>query len=281
MDLDKSSEENGSPDPLKQELIRRHYLRRVRINLYRLFFGISCLLLWEVTSGRWIKELYISSPTAVLRRFVEWYASGFFFPHLAATLSEMALGFVIGGAFAILMGFIFGMKKLWAEILDPFLIALWSVPGVILGPLFILYFGIGLTPKIILVATTVFFLIFFNTLTGTREVNPELVSSIRLMWGSRTFIFHKVIIPSASAWIFTCLRNAVPFAIIGAVVGEMFSATRGIGWLIERASGVLDTTGVFAGLLNLLILGLLLNEGVAQLETHALRWKARGLEIGL
>ena len=191
LDLEKIPEEDGPLDPLQQELIRKYSLRRLRINLYRLFFGICCLFLWEVTSGRWIKELYISSPTAVLRRFVEWYASGFFFPHLAATLSEMALGFVIGGAFAILIGFIFGMKKLWAEILDPFLIALWSVPGIILGPLFILYFGIGLTPKIILVATTVFFLIFFNTLTGIRQVNSDLVNSIRLMGGSRNLYLPK------------------------------------------------------------------------------------------
>jgi NitT/TauT family transport system permease protein len=273
--------EDGTIDPLQQKLKKKFFLRRIRINVYRLLFGVSCLFLWELASGRWIKALYISSPTAVLKRFAEWYTTGFFFPHLSATLTEMALGFVIGGTLAIFVGFVFGVKKLWADILDPFLIAIWSVPGIILGPLFILYFGIGLTPKIILVATTVFFLIFFNTLTGIREVNQEMVDSIRLMGASQAFIFWKVMIPSASTWIFTGLKNALPFAMIGAVVGEMFSSTKGIGWLIERASGVLDTAGVFAGLLNLLILGLLLNEGVVQLETHVLRWKTKTLEVGL
>jgi NitT/TauT family transport system permease protein len=259
----------------RERIAREHFIRRLMINAYRLLFGFFCFFLWEGVSGRLVKQLYISSPSAVIKRVYEWYATGFFFPHLWATLIEMALGFVLGTVLAILAGFLLGLKKLIAEILDPFLIAIWSVPGIILGPLFILYFGIGLTPKIILVATTVFFLVFFNTLTGIREVNPELVHSIKMMGADSRFLFRKVVLPSASLWIFTGLKNAIPFTIIGAVVGEMLSSTRGIGWLIERSSGVLDTTGVFAALFNLLVLGLLLNEGVVRLEAHVLRWKPK------
>jgi NitT/TauT family transport system permease protein len=210
----------------------------------------------------------------VLVRLWEWLSSGFLFVHLGATLMEIVVGFFIGLFFAVVVSLLLGTKDTLARILDPFMMAVWSVPGIVLGPLFILYFGIGFLAKIILVAVTVFFLIFFNTFTGIRSVDPGWIDALQIMGATKRDIFSKVILPASALWIFSSFKNAIPYALVAAVVGEMMSSTKGIGYLIQEASGVMDTTGVFAALFNLMLVGLLFNEIVERTEKRVLHWRA-------
>ena len=189
----------------------------------------------------------------------------------------MGVGFAIGLILAIAASLVLGTREVLAKVLDPFMMAIWSVPGIVLGPLFILYFGIGFTAKMVLVAVTVFFLVFFNTFTGIRSVDREWINVLRVMGATERIIFQKVILPASALWIFSSFKNAIPYTLLAAVVGELIASHKGIGFLIEDASGVMDTTGVFAALFNLMLLGLILNEIVEQTEKRVLHWKSSGL----
>ena len=119
-----------------------------------------------------------------------------------------------------------------------------------------------------------FFLIFFNTFKGIREVDQEWIDVLHIMGARQRSIFIKVILPASALWIFSSFKNAIPYALVAAVVGELIASQRGIGYLIQDASGVMDTTGVFAALFNLMLVGLFLNEVVEQTEKRILHWRA-------
>ena len=186
------------------------------------------------------------------------------------------MGFFIGLVLAIAVGIFLGTRKTLSTLLDPFMMAIWSVPGIVFGPLFILYFGIGFTAKMVLVAVTVFFLIFFNTFTGVRSVDQEWINVMRIMGASQREIWTKVILPASALWVFASFKNAIPYTMVAAVVGELIASQKGIGYLINDASSVMDTTGVFAALFNLMLIGLILNAVVEHAEKKVLHWKSEG-----
>lgn len=130
--------------------------------------------------------------------------------------------------------------------------------------------------KVALGVTLVFFVAFFNTYQGVREVNPLVLANARLLGASRWALLRHVYLPSAAGWIFSSLRTSVGFAVIGAVVGEYLGASAGLGYLIAQAEGVFDTTGVFAGIMVLMAFVLLLDSGVGALERQLLVWQVKG-----
>ena len=261
------------PTKLRQDFEERHRQRRRKILLLRVTLGLGALMGWELASRYLIAPFWIGRPSDILIRLKVWYFTGFFFPHLWVTLKEMAIGFSIGLVLAIVAGLVLGTQKTVARILEPYLMAIWSVPVIVLGPLFILYFGIGITSKVVLVATTVFFLIFFNTFTGIRSVDQIWIDTMRTMGASQRALFIKVMLPASALWVFASFKNAIPYTLVAAVVGEFIASSKGIGFLIQDASGLMDTTGVFAALFNLMIIGLILNEIVERSERWMLRWK--------
>ena len=202
--------------------------------------------------------------------------SGFRYGFLGTADSPVAFGALL--LLAINLGLLLGRNESLARLLDPLLIALNSLPKVALAPLFIMWFGIGIGMKIILTATIVFFLVFVNTYHGVRNVDSQLIDILRLMGARERHIMTKVIVPSALQWVFAGLQLSVPYALIGAVVGEMMAANRGLGYLLADAAGQLDTGGVFAALLGIILLALLLQTGVKVLERQLTPW-ARASEM--
>src|SRR6266508_4470854 len=136
---------------------------RGRLFLYRLIFGLVLLVFWELSSGRLIDPFWVSSPSKVFLYLYEVFTDGSIFGHLAITLYETFTGFFIGSIFGIGLGFVLGRKEVLADILDPYVVAFNGIPRIALAPLFIIWFGIGPTSKVILVVSVVFFLTFFNT----------------------------------------------------------------------------------------------------------------------
>ena len=271
----------GFADPLDARIHReafeqRLYKRQLHVWSLRVICGIGGLLFWEMASIYLIDPFWISRPSHILLRLKEWYFTGFIFPHLWITLLEMGVGFFIGLVLAIAAGIFLGTRKTLSTLLDPFMMAIWSVPGIVFGPLFILYFGIGFTAKMVLVAVTVFFLIFFNTFTGVRSVDQEWINVMRIMGASQREIWTKVILPASALWVFASFKNAIPYTMVAAVVGELIASQKGIGYLINDASSVMDTTGVFAALFNLMLIGLFLNAVVEHAEKKVLHWKSEG-----
>lgn len=247
--------------------------RRRAVIACQIVFGVAFLLFWEAASGRLIEEFFVSSPSRVFARLWGWTVTGQLWLHLSVTLYATAVGFVIGSCVGFVMGVLFGRFRFAADVFDPYVTAVYSLPKIALAPLYIMWFGIGLASKIAVSATIVFFVVFLNTFSGVREVNPLYIHSTQIMGASQWAVMRTVIIPSAAAWVIAGLKVSVPYALVGTVIGEFMSANRGIGFVIAQASGLFDTTSVFAGLIVLAVVGALINSCLKYVEAWVLRWR--------
>jgi NitT/TauT family transport system permease protein len=246
--------------------------RGVNVLLIRVTIVLVLLCAWQLSSGRLIDDFWLSRPSAVALRLYDWTMDGKLPYHTWITLQEMVWGFLIGSISGILAGIGLGLSRSLGDIVNPFIVALYSLPKVAMGPLFILWFGIGMEMKVALAAITVFFLVFWNAYSGIRQSDEELAGIVRLMGASRTQLICKIIVPGALAWIYTGLKLSVPYALIGAIVGEIIASNRGLGYLISYSAGAFDTTGVVAALFVLMAISMTLNEVISFSERRSFRW---------
>lgn len=238
--------------------------------------GIVVLMIWQGASGRLVDDFFISNPLDVGQRLYDWIIDGSLFLHLWATVYETFLGFVVGAAVGVVLGIWLGVSPFTSRLLNPYLNALNALPKVALAPLFVLWFGLGVESKVALAAVLVLFLVFLNTYAGVREVDQDLIDGARLMRASRVQVITKVIIPSALSWVFAGLKISVPYALIGAVLGEMLAANRGLGYLVQYSGSQFDTAGVFAVLFVIALLAVVLNFLVELVQHRMQRWRVVG-----
>ncbi len=243
--------------------------------LWQILLGAALLATWQLLADRGkLDPFFFSRPLAIGERLFHWFRSGSIWPHLGVTIEEAALSFVIGAAAGALGGFVLARVDWAAALLDPYIRLLNALPRVVLAPIFLLWFGLGVWSKVALGVTVVFFIVFFNTLQGVRDVERVLIDNARLLGASEWQLARHVLIPSALTWVFSSLHISIGFAMIAVVVGEYLGAARGVGYLIAQAEGVFDTTGVFAGMAVLSSVVLIVGWGVTRLEKWLLRWKA-------
>jgi NitT/TauT family transport system permease protein len=247
-------------------------LRGPRLWLWRLLLIAALLAGWEALSHV-IDVFFISRPSDIAVRLVAWAIDGTLMFNLWITMEAALWGFVLGAAGGIVAGFLLGQAPKLGKVADPVIVALYSLPKVALAPVFILWFGIGLQSKVALAGITVFFLVFFNTYAGVREVDRDLVDVMRIIGASRMQIIRRVVIPSALGWVFVGLKVAVPYALIGAVVGEIIASNRGLGYLVQHSASQFDSTGVFAALFVLMFIATALNELLNRLQGRLMRWR--------
>lgn len=239
---------------------------------------------WELCVRAGIlDEFFFSAPSDIAARVVGWFATGYIWEHLRITLLEATLALVIGGVLGLAIGFLLARAEFLAAVFDPYIKILNSLPRVVLAPIFLLWFGLGIWSKVAFGVTLVFFIVFFNTYHGVREVDRALIDNARMLGANERQLARHVLLPSALTWIFSSLHISVGFAIVGAVVGEYLGASAGVGYLIAQAEGTFDTTGVFAGMVVLSVVVLLVDLAVNRVERYLLRWKPtrhRGSEAG-
>lgn len=263
--------------------------RAVVLFVVRIAVVAGLLALWQYASGRWIDPFWVSSPDVVWARLQKLAFRGdtpweiaLNFPstdlafHLGYTFQEMMLGLLYGTLSGMLVGFLLGRNRFLGDLINPLIIAVYSLPKLALAPLFILWFGIGIETKIIYSAVIVFFLVFYNTFTGARDVDVDLVNCVRIFGANRLQILWKIVVPSALMWVFAGVKLAVPYSLVGAVVAEMMASNRGIGYLISSSANQFDTGGVFAVLAVLMIISTSINALVSRAESVMLRWKTAG-----
>lgn len=240
---------------------------------WRLGLLVVVLCVWQFASGRLVSPLFISSPADVATKFWALATSGKLFFHASYTAMHALAGFALGAVAGMAVGLALGRLARLAEVLDPFLMGFYSLPKIALAPLFILWFGVGTEMKVLFVAMIVFLLVFLNTYAGVRNVSREQIAILRLMRASEAQILAKVVLPSAFTWVFTGLRLSVPYALIGAIMGEMLASNRGLGYLLADASAQFDTGGAFAGLVAIIAMAVLLNWAVRVTEKKAMPWR--------
>ncbi|HVW40433.1 MAG TPA: ABC transporter permease [Amycolatopsis sp.] len=231
------------------------------------------LVLWQIAADRWIDSTFTSKPTEIVKRLGEWSGDGTLWTNTWITVQEIIYGFLLGAAAGAVAGFVLASLNLVYRVLDPFVLALYSIPKVALAPLFIVWFGIGVHMKVLLAAVTVFFLVFLNTAAGVREVDRGLIDAVRLMGGNRRDIALKVVLPASMTGLLTGLKVAIPYALIGAVIGELVASNRGLGYLINDSAAQFDTAGVFASLVVLSVIAAVLNVVVGLIGKRVNRWK--------
>jgi sulfonate transport system permease protein len=247
---------------------------RAEILAWRLALLGAFLLLWETATRRgWIDPFFVSQPTALAALVLDWVRTGFIVRHLVVTLEETVLGFVAGTLLGVAAGFAFARWARLALVFDPLMVALNAMPRVVLAPLFILWFGLGLLSKVVMVISLVFFVVFFSTYIGVREVDRDLVNNARILGAGPRHLVRHVLLPSALTWIFASLRTSVGFALIGAVVGEYLGAAEGMGWVISYAESMFNATGVLAGLLVLMTAVVAIDLGLQRLDARFSYWK--------
>lgn len=248
-------------------------LRRYGLLLvWRVALTVALLVAWEI-AATFVSPFWISQPTRVFVRLADLTANGLLFWHVGATLEASMLGLVAGVVVGVAAGLVLGARPAVAAVVDPLLMGLNSLPRVALAPLFIIWFGIGLPSKVVLAFSLVVFPVLINTYQGVRNVDRDLIDVLRTMQASSAQIARRVTLPSTLPWIFAGLRIGLGMSLIGAVVGELVGSNRGVGYYIEERSANFDTTGVFAGLVILMIMTVTLNELMKLVEAHLFRWK--------
>lgn len=228
----------------------------------RLAITLGFLGLWQIASPS-LDPVIFSSPAEIAARLWQWTTDGTLWLNLATTAEEVVLGYAAGALLGVLVGLVLGSFPILADILDPLLMAIYGVPKIAFGPLFVVWFGINLTPKVVIVGLMVFFFVFLSTYEGARGVDRDLLRAVRLMGASPLKERLLVIIPGAMPSILLGLKMAIPEALVGAIVGELIVSNRGIGYLVEWSASQLDSAGVFAGLFLLMLLTLLANAAVS------------------
>ena len=193
----------------------------------------------------------VSQPSAIVAAWLDLVRAGLLEQDLIVTLQEFLIGFVVGTAVGVIAGFVLTVRDVVYRMIEPYFLAIYGIPKIALAPLFILWFGIGLLPKEVLVGILVFFLVLINTVAGVRSVKPEMLQIVRV-FGARGAVVHRILIlPHALPIVLTAVRASIPSGMLGAVLGEMLGGGRGLGYLLLQATNYVNMAQTFAILFTL------------------------------
>ncbi|MGW2863604.1 ABC transporter permease [Streptomyces sp. NPDC001205] len=242
--------------------------------------GLAALVIggWQAfTAWGIVDPFFFGQPSGIWQRLVDLFQHGTefgsFYQNIWTTLQEALAGFAVGALTGVIFGVALGQSPLLADILGPYIKMVNAIPRIVLGSIFIVAFGIGVLPKILLAAVLVFFIVFFNAFQGVREVDRNILANATVLGASQTQIIRHVIVPSALTWIIASLHSAFGFAIVGALVGEVLGAQSGLGLVIKTAQNNFDPNGVFATMLVISVIVLGAEWLISKLERRLLSWR--------
>jgi NitT/TauT family transport system permease protein len=235
---------------------------------------VVLLGLWELgVRVSQISPLVLPGPGAVVGNLVQIFSTGFVLPHLQATLLEIVFGFIAGSALGITLGVVLVQSAVVTRIVNPYIIASQAMPKLALAPIFALWLGFDMAPKIVITALIVFFPLLENTVRGLQEVDPDQLELFHVLRADRWNTFAKLQFPNALPFVFAGLRVAIVLAVVGAVVGEYVGSNRGLGALIISSQGTLNTTQMFSVFVLLTVIGVLLYKLVEWVDRAVMRWR--------
>ncbi|MGF7054397.1 NitT/TauT family transport system permease protein [Bosea sp. OAE752] len=224
-----------------------------------------------------IDEFFFSRPSAIWERLVDWVVNGTsegpLWLHLWVTMEEALAGFALGSVTGIVVGIALGRNRMLSDIFSIYIKLINSVPRVVLAPIFIMIFGLGLASKVALAFVMVFFVVFANAFQGVREADRNLMANAQILGAKGWQLTRSVVIPSAMSWIFASLHVSFGFAIIGAIVGEFVGSRHGIGLLINIAKGTFDAAGMYAAIVVIMIVALAAEYLMTLVENRLATWR--------
>jgi NitT/TauT family transport system permease protein len=239
----------------------------------RLLLIVVFLGAWEaLVRGLAIPAFILPTPSNVFIALYRGFASALYIDHIWVTVAETLMGFVLGTALAFLLGTVIALSRPVEYFLYPFVVMFQAMPKVALAPLIIVWFGLGLTSKVVNAALVAFFPLMVNTIVGLRSAEEDKVNLMKSLAATRGQIFWMLQLPNAMPYIFAGLEIAMIFALIGAIVAEFVGATSGLGMLIQSMNFTMDVAGQFSVLLLLSMIGLSLNWIVISVRRRVLFW---------
>ena len=240
------------------------------LRILLLFAGLG---LWESLVRMFHVPRYIlPAPSLVAMAFYRGIASMVYVDNLWITLLETLLGFALGTALAFLLGTMVALSRRFEYYLYPFIVMFQALPKVALAPLIVVWFGLGLSSKVVNAALIAFFPLMVNTILGLRSADEDRINLMRSLDASETQIFWMLRLPGALPFIMAGVEVAMIFALIGAIVAEFVGAQSGLGVLIQSLNFSADIAGVFSVLLILSVLGLVLNQVIVLVRRRVLFW---------
>lgn len=240
--------------------------------------GSVLLLLWFLSSWQWgpdvfsIPEYILPKFSLVVKETIFMFENSDLLDHTLLTSVEIIVGFILGSLLGVMIGVALGLSPRTEAILSPYILALQIAPKVAFAPLFVIWMGYTIYPKILVAILIVFFPVMINVLSAVRTVDPDMINLIRTMNANRWQIFRYVEFPSAMAALFSGLRIASTLAVIGVTVGELVGSSKGLGYLLVEAEGQGNTAGVFVAILMLTTIGIVAYAAVVLLERRMLHY---------
>jgi NitT/TauT family transport system permease protein len=257
--------------------------RLIAVYFWRWFILVVFLVGWELaTRCKLMDVFFFSSPYAIALRLKEWTLEGTsegpLWFHLWVTMEESFLGFISGSITGVIAGIALGRNRMLADVFSIYIKVINSVPRVVLAPIFIMIFGLGLTSKVALSFVMVFFVVFSNAFQGVVEADRNLLANAQILGAKGWQLTRSVVIPSAMSWIFASLHVSFGFAIVGAIVGEFVGARYGIGLLINVAKGSFDAAGMYAAIVIIMVVALAAEYAMTRVENRLAKWRPAPLQ---
>lgn len=247
------------------------------VNAARLALVVVWLGSWELAARTVIDPFFYSRPSSVWDKLVTWFTEGTshgsIWANMEVTIEEAVLGFLIGTLAGVVLGVVLGRAPFLADVFAPFIKGSNAIPRIVLASLFVIWFGLGMSSKVATAFVLVFFAVFFNAFQGAREVDRVLIDNARILGARRWDLMRTIVLPSATSWILASMHVAFGFALIGAVVGEVVGADKGMGLLISQAQGNFDAAGIYAGMVVVTVLALVAEWLITRLERRLTSWR--------
>ncbi|MET7541208.1 ABC transporter permease [Streptomyces sp. NPDC005349] len=269
---------DGGEGPVVSDAQRAARRRVARVWAGRIGLAAFVIGGWQAfTSWGIVDPFFFGQPSGIWQRLIDLFQHGTqfgsFYQNIWTTIQEALAGFAVGSLTGIVFGVALGQSRYLSDVLGPYIKMVNAIPRIVLGSIFIVAFGIGVTPKILLAAVLVFFIVFFNAYQGVREVDRNVLANVKVLGASRMQTTRHVILPSALTWIIASLHSAFGFAIVGALVGEVLGAQSGLGLVIKTAQNNFDPNGVFATMLVIAVIVLGAEWLIGKLEHRLLSWR--------
>jgi len=231
------------------------------------------LLLWELISRFFVANaLFLAAPSQIVVALYNLAVTGQLWRHIAVSAEEFVLGYVIASVLGIVLGLAMASNDIVKRALQPWVSGLYATPTIALAPLFILWMGIGIWSKVIVVITLVIFSVSINTEAGLRTTSERLIEMLRSFGATPRQIFFKVSLPSAVPFILAGLKLGIGRGLIGVVVAELFGSRAGLGRLISQSADAFNMPELFAGVVVLAVAGIVMTAGFGWLEGKLVPW---------
>jgi NitT/TauT family transport system permease protein len=265
---------NTETGQVQEYHVKRHALpvRLLAEFVPHVIFVTVIILAWDYAARHWLDPLVLSSPVAVAQSLINWFTTGYIYPHIGFTVFALFSGFIIGGVVAFTLAVVLTELPRLGRFVEPYIITLDAIPNIALVPIFIVWFGFGIENKILMAFLTAFFVIFIASYQGVRNTDARYLELARVLNATKAQTLFKIRLWYSIPFLASAAKVALPKTALAVVVAEYLGSNQGLGYVIVRSSNLLNIPNLLAGVVILTVLVQVLSLIATAAERHALSW---------